>query len=55
MLATDTGPAGKVQAAPKAGEKWTWRETQIEGDRHRTEGETGHIEIPSENEMSIEK
>ena len=25
------------------------------GDRHRTAGETGHIDIPGENEMSTDK
>ena len=55
----DDGPACKVYAAPRSGDgRPGGRRRERErrrGDRHRTAGETEHIDTPSEKKMNGEK
>ena len=50
---TGAGQGARLKS-PRSTKVWgreAWRETQ----RGKEEGETGHIDIPSENEMNLEK
>ena len=61
---SQTGMGNRQRArlkSPRSTKVWgqeSWRETQggrEEGAKDRTAGETGHIDIPSGNEMNREK